>query len=216
MGHSTRRAALIYQHRTSLRDKMIANEIGGRAEAERLQTDATGAFPCYSCTSRPRTYLICAPESSPVQPVCETNVRGGPCVLPSRLLVRPRPAPGARWDLPTFNWHAMHERVVSEGDLNTETGADADLAALLQDISAARLNRMTANARALDQAGHLTPGLTVAQAADILWTYSSPELYDLLVLRRGWSPEHYGHFAAQAMIAALLTPTAPAQDQPAR
>jgi hypothetical protein len=42
MGHSTRRAALIYQHRTSLRDKMIANEIGGRAEAERLQTDATG------------------------------------------------------------------------------------------------------------------------------------------------------------------------------
>ena len=27
MGHSTTRAALIYQHRTSLRDKMIADEI---------------------------------------------------------------------------------------------------------------------------------------------------------------------------------------------
>ena len=95
-------------------------------------------------------------------------------------------------------------------------GADAELAALLQDISAARLERMTVNARALDQAGHLRPGLSVAHAADILWTYSSPELYELLVLRRGWSPERYGHFAAQAMTAALLTPTTPAQDHPAR
>ena len=35
MGHSSTRAALIYQHRTSLRDKMIADEISKRAEAER-------------------------------------------------------------------------------------------------------------------------------------------------------------------------------------
>jgi integrase len=37
MGHSTTRAALIYQHHTSLRDKMIADDISRRAEAERLQ-----------------------------------------------------------------------------------------------------------------------------------------------------------------------------------
>lgn len=35
MGHRTTRAALIYQHRTSLRDKMIADEISRRAEATR-------------------------------------------------------------------------------------------------------------------------------------------------------------------------------------
>jgi integrase len=35
MGHSSTRAALIYQHRTSLRDKMIADEISRRAEAGR-------------------------------------------------------------------------------------------------------------------------------------------------------------------------------------
>jgi integrase len=40
MGHSTTRAALIYQHRTSLRDKMIGDEISRRAEAERLRSDA--------------------------------------------------------------------------------------------------------------------------------------------------------------------------------
>jgi hypothetical protein len=38
MGHSSTRAALIYQHRTSLRDKMIADEISRRAEAERSQS----------------------------------------------------------------------------------------------------------------------------------------------------------------------------------
>jgi AcrR family transcriptional regulator len=93
--------------------------------------------------------------------------------------------------------------------------SDPELAALLDQISAARLERMTVNARALSDAGHLRPGLTVAQAADILWTYTSPELYDLLVLRRGWSPDHYGHFTAQALIAALLPPTAPGQIGPA-
>ena len=88
--------------------------------------------------------------------------------------------------------------------------SDPDLAALLGEISAARLKRMTVNAHALSKAGHLQPGLTIAQAADIMWAYSSPELYELLVLRRGWSPGRYGRFAAQAMIAALLTPIAPA------
>ena len=38
MGHSITRAALICQHRTSLRDKMIADEISRRAEAERSQS----------------------------------------------------------------------------------------------------------------------------------------------------------------------------------
>jgi hypothetical protein len=63
---------------------------------------------------------------------------------------------------------------------------------------------MTENARRLHNAGHLRPGITVAQTADILWTYSSPELYELLVLRRGMPLAHYGRFIADAMINALL------------
>ena len=38
MGHSTTRAAYLYQHRTSLRDKMIADQISARVEAERLRS----------------------------------------------------------------------------------------------------------------------------------------------------------------------------------
>jgi hypothetical protein len=36
MGHSTTRAALIYQHRTSLRNEMLADEISRRAAARNV------------------------------------------------------------------------------------------------------------------------------------------------------------------------------------
>jgi hypothetical protein len=48
--------------------------------------------------------------------------------------------------------------------------------------------------------------VTVKRAGEIMWTYSSPELYELLVLTRGWPLEQYGTFIAEAMIAALLGP----------
>jgi AcrR family transcriptional regulator len=81
---------------------------------------------------------------------------------------------------------------------------DPEVAATLEQISAGRLERMTVNARALARAGHLRPGITVDQAADIMWAYSSPELYELLVIRRGWPAGRYGQFIAQALTTALL------------
>jgi hypothetical protein len=46
--------------------------------------------------------------------------------------------------------------------------------------------------------------VSVNEARDVLWTYNSAELYDLLVLHRGWSPKRYGRWIAEALIAALL------------
>ena len=37
-----------------------------------------------------------------------------------------------------------------------------------------------------------------------MWAYCSPELYGLLVLRRGWTAGRYGQFIAQALADALL------------
>jgi AcrR family transcriptional regulator len=84
--------------------------------------------------------------------------------------------------------------------------SDPEIAALLEELSATRHERMTLNARGLSDAGHLRPGITIGEAADILWTYSAPELYDLLVRQRGWSAGQYGRFVGQALIAALLPP----------
>jgi AcrR family transcriptional regulator len=84
---------------------------------------------------------------------------------------------------------------------------DLEARALREDMDRARLHRMTRNARRLRDAGHLRAGVTLAHAADVLWTYSAPELYELLVLRRGWTPKRFGRFAATAMIDELLTPS---------
>ena len=88
--------------------------------------------------------------------------------------------------------------------IRAAAATDPEVLALLEEMDADRLRRMTENARRLLDAGHLRAGITLAQAADVLWTYSSPELYELLVLRRGWSPKRYGRFVADAMIHALL------------
>jgi AcrR family transcriptional regulator len=88
--------------------------------------------------------------------------------------------------------------------IRAAAAGDPEVAVLLDEIDAQRLHRMTDNARRLGRAGHLRPGITVARAADVLWTYSSQELYELLVLRRGWPLARYGRFIADAMIDALL------------
>ena len=84
------------------------------------------------------------------------------------------------------------------------TATDPEVGSLLEEMDADRLRRMTQNARRLLDAGHLRPGIELTYAADVLWTYSSPELYELLVLRRGWPPQRYGRFIATAMMEALL------------
>ena len=85
--------------------------------------------------------------------------------------------------------------------------ADPEMAQLQYDIDRQRLARMTHNARNLGAAGHLRRDITVKHAAEIMWTYSSPELYQLLVISRGWSLKRFCDFIADAMIAALLSPS---------
>ncbi|HEY2639847.1 MAG TPA: TetR/AcrR family transcriptional regulator, partial [Streptosporangiaceae bacterium] len=42
------------------------------------------------------------------------------------------------------------------------------------------------------------------EAADIIWATNAPELYQLLVSQRGWTPERYGHFLADTWRRVLL------------
>lgn len=86
---------------------------------------------------------------------------------------------------------------------------DPDVRPLMAEIDRQRLERMTLNAQRLADRGHLRPDVTVAHAADVMWTYSAPELYDLLVVRRGMPLITYATFVSDAMAAALLPPVDP-------
>lgn len=107
------------------------------------------------------------------------------------------------------NWGALSAEVsplVSPILLLVRAAAalDPDLAALLRESDEARLTRMGQNARVLAKRGFLRAGVTVDRAAQIMWAYSSPDLYDLFVVRRGWTPRQLGEFVASALVAALL------------
>lgn len=98
--------------------------------------------------------------------------------------------------------------------LRAAASTDPQMAGLRAELDASRLHRMTGNARSLADAGHLREGITAEQAGEVLWAYSSPELYELLVLTRGWPASRFGDFIADAMIAALLPPGPPAARAP--
>jgi AcrR family transcriptional regulator len=81
---------------------------------------------------------------------------------------------------------------------------DPEAAGVWEQLQAERLDGLTLFARALHDAGHLRPDVPMEEARDLLWTCNSPETYDLLVLQRGWTPERYGRWVADALTAALL------------
>ncbi|HZC69587.1 MAG TPA: helix-turn-helix domain-containing protein [Jatrophihabitans sp.] len=91
--------------------------------------------------------------------------------------------------------------------IRAASATDPDMAALLAEADDQRRTRMRHNARRLKRRGWLRPGITLAQATDILWTYSSAELYELLVIKSGWPADRYGQLVADALIAALLPET---------
>jgi AcrR family transcriptional regulator len=81
---------------------------------------------------------------------------------------------------------------------------EPDIAALLEEIDQERLERMRHHAELLQQRGYLRKGVSLGEATDILWTCSSAELYELLVVKRRWSPRRFAAYVTEFMIATLL------------
>jgi AcrR family transcriptional regulator len=81
---------------------------------------------------------------------------------------------------------------------------DAGAAEVWNQLDADRLAGMTAFAGHLHQGGYLREGVSEEEARDVLWTHNSVEVWDLLVNRRGWTNERFGHWVGRQLIAALL------------
>ena len=108
-----------------------------------------------------------------------------------------------------WNWGVLSTEVAPRAVpilllVRTAAATDPEMAALLEETNQARLARMAHNARQLLGRGELREGVTIEQARDVMFAYSSPELYEILVLRQRWSLEQYGRFVGEGMIAALL------------
>lgn len=84
--------------------------------------------------------------------------------------------------------------------------SDPEMAKLQGELDEERLRRMVHNAGTLRSAGHLRADLSIEAAADIGWLYTAPQLYEQLVLQRGWSIQRFGAFVADALAAAYFPP----------
>ncbi|TDK94039.1 hypothetical protein EI067_20610 [Mycobacterium paragordonae] len=80
--------------------------------------------------------------------------------------------------------------------------SSADAAAVWKQIRDETLTAMKMFAADLGKTGQLR--VSAAVARDVLWTYHAPELYELLVLERGWSAARYGEFITAALTDALV------------
>jgi AcrR family transcriptional regulator len=81
---------------------------------------------------------------------------------------------------------------------------DETLAPVWQQLLAERLNGMTMLGRHLIETGQLREGIELDEVRDVLWTYIAVELYELLVLERGWPVDRYAEWIGQAITAALV------------
>ncbi|MEV6281617.1 helix-turn-helix domain-containing protein [Kribbella sp. NPDC051770] len=80
---------------------------------------------------------------------------------------------------------------------------DESLEEVWQNLLTERLTGMTMLATHLHETGQLRPELSVEEVRDLLWTYISVEIYELLVLNRGWPLDRYTSWLSHALVAAL-------------
>ncbi len=88
--------------------------------------------------------------------------------------------------------------------LRAAAETDREVAAVWDRINDERLQGMLRDAEQLAAEGALRPGVSAADAADVFWSLTAPEMYDLLVLRRGWAPDRFGAWVGEMFVAALL------------
>src|SRR6266851_2396667 len=81
---------------------------------------------------------------------------------------------------------------------------DETLAAVWQQLLTERLNGMTLLGRHVLETGQLRDGIELSEVRDALWAYTAVELYELLVLERGWPVERYAQWIGHAIVAALV------------
>jgi AcrR family transcriptional regulator len=88
--------------------------------------------------------------------------------------------------------------------LREAASSDPDFADVWRQLEAQRLAGMRRLAQHLHDLGALRPGLSVKEAAEILWTVNSHAVYELLVVQCGWRAERYRDWIIATNVHTLL------------
>jgi AcrR family transcriptional regulator len=121
--------------------------------------------------------------------------------------VRATEDPSRRLSLVAQITRQAYEPLVNELELLRTAGAVApeltDLASL---VEARRRQNQARLVASLHEQGVLRPGLSLQEAADVLWALTSYDLYRMLVVQQHWQPERYETWLARILIKQMLEP----------
>jgi AcrR family transcriptional regulator len=92
------------------------------------------------------------------------------------------------------------------GVIRSAAELDPDIGALWERIQTEFHDNQHVILQTLDDSGALRPGLGVDEAADIVWALNHPDVWLLLVGRRGWTADHFEQWFADTIVAQLLPP----------
>jgi AcrR family transcriptional regulator len=119
--------------------------------------------------------------------------------------VRAEPDPSRILDLFARTVRLLQERVAPLFAVLSEGAqTDPDLKTLADELSARRVGHMRVFAADLAAKGGLREGISVEMAADVIWVMNSPEFFLLCVRDRGWTPEFFESWLADAWKRLLL------------
>jgi len=76
---------------------------------------------------------------------------------------------------------------------------DPDLISRYREIGVRRLQLLSELRPQVEQTGRLRPGLSGKQAIDLIWAMAGPEMYEELVLDRGWTPQQFEDWLGPAV-----------------
>lgn len=88
--------------------------------------------------------------------------------------------------------------------IDSAAATDPEIGALWRTLRDQGRRGMIMAAGAFQEQGVLRPGLSVTQAADILWLYIGPWAYRVLVTERGWTLDEYETWLAGTLYTQLM------------
>ena len=122
--------------------------------------------------------------------------------------IRAEPDAGRKLALYAQAMRAIHARLAPLlRVLQVAAPTDPELAAVWREIAERRASNMRALAAELEGTGSLREEVSRDEAADVIWATNSAELYLLLVDERGWDPDDYARWLADAWQRLLLRGT---------
>ena len=131
--------------------------------------------------------------------------RGGRAAVVSRGPRRGRPPPPTATERAQLTRRQGADRR-GPGDDSQRRSHRPDIDALWNLIQTDFYDNQRTIVQTLHRKKALRPGLDVTRATDILWTLNHPDMWQLLVGRRAWTPEQYEKWFADTACSQLLKP----------